>query len=389
MKLAVVTHPNSGRSGPSLATDVELVRASILYADEIELVSLGAVMIAGVVQFAASDESNLLSLMSSLDDETIRSLGGGGLPDNWREILPIATAAMQLDPSLLRRLPGGDQIDQGFFEHQRELRRGLDDAAGQLRTTAQNLLVQSGGDELLPALEAGIVKLSPSGFAEDGDTDATIKGWVKLLKTLLRDPTTRLLFDDQVGDLVRSLVGEGQVEPHRLTLKHAGEAAVGSGLIARLPTLPQAPVDELLDLRRDLEPPLARYRAAVSRLANQLVFRAFDPESAAEIDDLWTREVAPALMEIEEGFAEHSLVREVARTLGADLKILIREGAALYIGLGTLASVDEWIAATAAVAGPAAQAAARAAAAGGAARRELQGRELYYLYEVNRQLQAG
>lgn len=34
MKLAVVTYPDSERRDPSLATDVELVCASILYADE-------------------------------------------------------------------------------------------------------------------------------------------------------------------------------------------------------------------------------------------------------------------------------------------------------------------------------------------------------------------
>jgi len=173
--------------------------------------------------------------------------------------------------------------------------------------------------------------LSASGFTDDRDTDATVSGWIGLLKGLLQDPTTRLLFDDGVGDLVRSLVAEGHVLPHQLTIKHAGEAAVGSGLVARLPALPEAPVDELLDLRQDLGPPLTRYRAAVSRLADKLAFRAFDSEFAAEIDDLWTRDVAPALVEIEEGFAEHGLVREVAKTLGAELKSMIREGAALYV----------------------------------------------------------
>src|SRR6266540_3766694 len=149
------------------------------------------------------------------------------------------------------------------------------------------------GTSCFPAFDAGILKLSASGFTDDRDTDATVSGWIGLLKGLLQDPTTRLLFDDGVGDLVRSLVAEGHVLPHQLTIKHAGEAAVGSGLVARLPALPEAPVDELLDLRQDLGPPLTRYRAAVSRLADKLAFRAFDSEFAAEIDDLWTRDVAP------------------------------------------------------------------------------------------------
>src|SRR5512142_3052128 len=59
MKLAIVTYPASGRDGPLLAKDVELVRASILYADEIELVSIGAFMIASVAQLATGDQSDL------------------------------------------------------------------------------------------------------------------------------------------------------------------------------------------------------------------------------------------------------------------------------------------------------------------------------------------
>lgn len=386
MKLAIVTYPVWDRGGPALAKDVELVRASILYADEVELVSLGAFMMASVVQFAAGDDADRLSLMSALDDDTVRALGGGGLPDNWREILPAALQVMRLDPEVLRGLPGGDQVDLAFFDQQREWRREMEEAVARFRETAENMLVQSGGHELIPAFDAGILKLSASGFTEDSDTDGAIDGWIGLLKGLLQDPSTRLLFDDGVGDLIRSLVDEGHVLPHGLTLKHAGEAAVGSGLVARLPTLPDSPVDEILDLRRDLAVPLTRYRAAVSRLADKLAFRAFDPESATEIDDLWTREVAPALVEIEEGFAEHGLVREVAKTIGADLKTMIREGAALYVGLGTLTSLNKWIASTAAVAGPVAEAAARAATASRTARRELRGRELYYLYEVNRRL---
>lgn len=230
------------------------------------------------------------------------------------------------------------------------------------------------------------MKLPALASTDGGDTGTVVDGWLELLKGLLQDPATRLLFDDHVSELVRSLKGGGEVEPQQLTLKHAGEAAVGSGLIARLPTLPTAPIGELLDLRRDLERPLVRYRAAVARLADRLAYHPFSRESVAEIDDLWTREVAPALVEIEEGFVEHGLVREVARTIGADLKRLIREGAALYVGLGTVASVSGWIASTAAVAGPAAEAAARAAMATHRARRELMGRELYYLYGANRRM---
>jgi hypothetical protein len=63
LKLAVVTYPGLDTDGPSLARDVELVRASILYADEIELISPGAAMLASVLRLAETGSSGLLALL--------------------------------------------------------------------------------------------------------------------------------------------------------------------------------------------------------------------------------------------------------------------------------------------------------------------------------------
>ena len=386
MKLAIVTYPEPARNGLSLRRDVELVRASILYADEVELVSLGAAIVAGFMQLAAGGESSLFQLLMELDDETIRSIGGDGFPDGWREILPAALLTMRLDPALLRVLPGGGGIDPRFFEKRRGWQRGIEEATRNLDQMAEEMLIQSGGSDLVPAFEAGILKLSSSGLTDNGDSDAIAAGYVEIIKQLLQDPSKRLLFDDRVGGIVRSLVDEGHVEPSRLALRHAGEAAVGSGLVARLPAFPEAPLDELLDLRRDMSTPLTRYRRAVAGLADRLTFHAFDVESPAEIDDLWITDVAPTLLEIKEGLAEHGLVRELQKTIGADMKTFLSEGAAVYIGLGSFTSVNDWIASTVAIAGPAMEAAAKAATARRSARADLRGRELFYLYELNRRI---
>jgi hypothetical protein len=169
-------------------------------------------------------------------------------------------------------------------------------------------------------------------------------------------------------------------------LKHAGEVAVGSGLVARLPAFPDAPVDELLDLRSDLAGPLTRYRRAASSMATRLTARPFDREAAAEMDDLWNTEVAPALADIEEGLEQHGLVREVGRALGQDVKSLLGGGAAIYVGFDQLTSLDSWISATAAAAAPGLTALVSGIQSSLTAKRDLRGRDLFYLYEVNRRL---
>jgi hypothetical protein len=106
------------------------------------------------------------------------------------------------------------------------------------------------------------------------------------------------------------------------------------------------------------------------------------------VDDLWRNDVAPAMVELQEGFAQHGLVREIARTLGKDLKTVIgaATGAGIAIGLDKLAAVNEWIAVSAGVAAPAAQAMATAATAARDERRKLERHELFFLYEAARRL---
>lgn len=82
----------------------------------------------------------------------------------------------------------------------------------------------------------------------------------------------------------------------------------------------------------------------------------------------------------------HGLVKEIARSARQDAHKLLTEGAGLYMGLSQLTSMDDWLSATAGLAGVAVTAGAigydRAAEAKHAKSRG----DLYYLYEVGRSL---
>jgi hypothetical protein len=367
LKVAVLTSPPSDPEsyGLSLEHDIELVRAAVLYTDEVELVSIGAVMLASLTQFGrGDDDSNFWAFLASLDDATLRALGGDTFPEGWRAAAPVMASPLA---SPILQMIGMNGASQALDQLQHQLRQ----TTTKLRNIGDDMIRRSGAGGLEAGLDAGIVRISPVTTREVNSLEDLLAGWLEQLVGLLCDPRKRLLFDDVVGGIARGLVDEGHVQPHALTLKHAGEAAVGSGLVARLPAFPLAPLDDLLSLRADLSAPLARYRAAVSRIAARLTVRAFDREVAAEIEDLWLSEVAPVLSEIEEGFAEHGLVREIARTLGQDLKTLLVEGAALFVGLDNLTTLNDWVSAATALAGPAVQAAATGAKDTFLARRDL------------------
>lgn len=392
LKIVVAAVPAS--NGPSLSNEVELVRAAILYADEIELVSPAAEMVNSVVNLAEGDIYGLFSVLAGLPDNVLQFIGNGNspLPLNWREVLPAALFAIQMGPDRLQRLPGGDQITQAQLDQIAGFNDHFDEIMGTMRRESDLLLQQSGGEELQPAIRAGVVTVSPLfAMGDVNDTATLVFKFMDTLRTLMSDRRVRLLFDDSVAKLVRDMVDAGMVAPHQLTLKHAGEAAVGSGLVSRLPAFTAAPIDELLDLRGDLVAPLSRYRRAVSKMAEKLAYRAFDDESAVEIDDLWRDEVDPALHDLREGLGEHGLVREVAKQMGLDLKTYVSAliGPGLWVGLDTYTSIQGVVSAAVGMA-PVAAATGQAAINAHALRREqraaLEKHELFYLYEVERRL---
>jgi hypothetical protein len=382
--MTVATYPTSDAGGISLARDVDLVKAAVLYADEVELISAGASMLSGMRNLSDAGAVGLAQVLMELDDETLRYVGGDILPDGWRETLLPAMVAISLEPEVLRSLPGGDEITDDTFAELREAAQGMDEVTAQLQATATAMVEASGASEILPAIDAGIVRLVDLGRAGD----EMVEEWAEHMRRLLTDNRSRLLFDDKVGSLIRHLIETEGIETTGLPLKHAGEAAVGSGLIARLPVFVDPPIDEIIQLRSDLQVPLRKYRSAAGRLANRLHLAPYETGSADEIDDLFRSEVEPALDELQEGFATHGLIREASRSLGKDVSSLatVGSGAILYMALNSTAVLDSWAAALVGVGAAGAQALASGKMASAQSKRELESRELFYLYEVNRRL---
>lgn len=387
LNVVIATSPKSSPEGPTVREDVSLVRSAILDADHVELVSPAAAMLGSFAGLASGDEEQLLQFFLSLDDETVANLNGGTpWPANWREALQVMTALTPEQWGIVEA-QSGEPLPGNLRESGPEIRAQLSESLGELRTVADGLLQSSGVEELVPAIEAGIVSLSAAGV-DQGETDDMVQAYIEILRRHLMNPRVHLMFDEQAASLVGSLIDEEVVRPSRLAVVNAGEAAIGSGMIARLPAFPDTPLDELLDLRSDLDDPLARYRRAVSQMAVHLRVRAFDSEMPAELDDIWRTEVDPALRDMREALTQHGLVREVARSLATDAGSVVAAvtGASVSVGLSTLSDLNALVPVVVGAAPPAAavwQHVGRGRVNRNEARRMARIHDLYYLYQLD------
>ena len=168
-------------------------------------------------------------------------------------------------------------------------------------------------------------------------------------------------------------------------VKHAGLA---SHLLRRLPLFEAAPVDEILDIRRELERPLVRFRGAAARFDDGMRAAGREAEEfVGDAEEVFVQEVEPAVSEIEEAVRDN---RFLARLVpGMTEPPHWAAGGALGMAAYNLASLPEL--ASLAVGGGIGLAvgARRAYLDWRESQREVEKKELFFYYEAGQRLAGG
>lgn len=377
LKVTIATMPG-GNAFDMTGRDLQLSRAALLYADTIDIVSPGAQMLDSALA-AGRGREGMREFMLEAGPGMLEGASEEQLRETQRVIAGVASqafreAAAQLAPH------SQEAAEVRLLEAQ--LDQMLDQASAMME---ENLAGPRQERSLLqPAIDQGIVSIHRSGYLGLTGPDGVMERFVEHLDALLGDTSTQLLLDDDLAALVRAR----GTESSSFVERNAQEAFVGSGLISRLPTLQTLPVDELLDLRTGLDQQRRKYLRAVSALSQKMTTTAFAPERSDELEHLWRTDVSPALDDLRDQLADHSLVREMARRAGTDARTFAAASGAGgfgWLSLGVLQNADLLTALVAAApaAGVAATSLAYALPHRHAGRREVTTRDLYYLVALD------
>jgi len=87
--------------------------------------------------------------------------------------------------------------------------------------------------------------------------------FVQKLSVHLSSGREYLIFDEQVASLTQAAIREGIFTPAKGPAGYSAQAMMASAFMGRLPTFPNATVDEVLDIRTKLAPSLTQFRAAM------------------------------------------------------------------------------------------------------------------------------
>lgn len=382
LKLVVATSPVDADGKRLLEHDLQMVRAALLYADTVELVSPVTNLIAGVAQLHAGGAGAFIDLLLSLDDEVLNYLGFDGDVAEIRESLTRYRTVASMPRSQRRALLGKEYGSLQDVRAELDRMLAADDGP---RQQLEAILEESGAAELAEAIESDALMVNWEAFGDASDTDQMVDQFAAFLGTLLESADAHVLLDEHMSGMARSMIAEGLATPPDLTLTRAARSRVGVGLVESLPAFPNATVTSILEVRHDLAAPLAAYRGGVSRISDRLRAGPFDRALSSEVDDIWRDEVAPAVENLRNDLSKTRLMREALHSVPTDAAAMA-VGTGLFFGVQSMDRFDDLVAAGFG-ATPVLGRAVMSAVKDAAGRREAARRhEFFYLLELNERL---
>ena len=126
------------------------------------------------------------------------------------------------------------------------------------------------------------------------------------------------LFDEASNNLMKSAV-EARIinlnESEKRKIIHAG---VSDNLIQRLPSFDSASVGEIIDIRKELNDPLIRFRSKVQLYSESIQSVPWNDDFENECSLLYYQEVAPAILEIDELTKDGSFIKNLVGKVTSD-----------------------------------------------------------------------
>ncbi|WIE58243.1 hypothetical protein DEI96_001120 [Curtobacterium sp. MCLR17_031] len=379
MTLVIATAPDTTGGALSVAEDVRLTRAGLLYADKVELWSPAASLLATIAAGARDDPLAVFEGLLVLNNDQLARLGIKD-PPQARAALDALRQFRALPRQQRRTLPAEAQA---AFSQAGSVIDGLTTGGNDAISKLDEQWTSAGGRELTEASDAGLLDVRRPDWLT---ADQQIETYVEQLAALIEDPRRHMLFDEPTAELVSHLREEGRVAAAPRALLNAREAGAGTRFIEYLQAFPQAPMSSVISARGALHDELVRYRRAVAALSMKLDANVTDSNFDAELEHLWRTEVQPALIDLRAAVRSSRVAKDAAVTLGQDKATLTTAAAGasmMVLGIAGIAPLGPGIVAGAgAVATAVAAAGVKAVAERSKQRETHPQRDLQYLLSL-------
>lgn len=279
-------HEERGKSRV-LEHDLQMTKAAILYADKVKLNSMGA----WAIRDSYTVANSALSDIEKIEALTLLTYGA---VSNGAKVFEKLLNELCKGLQLFKR----NHITLTKKERQKKLefKKKLPQIWDSLMENTVKLNDKTGFDEINLAVNAGLVELRTfSNFELEG----LAHEYLSVVKEMFSTANTHPMFDEPTRKIINLALQEGKMSVDDIVTRKSKQIGLVTDLFDRLPVF-DLKMDELLDLRNELQKPLVRFRAEMIELSNNIETATWDKNFPSDVQETYQAKVEPALLEIEE-----------------------------------------------------------------------------------------
>lgn len=309
-----ITIGTAGADPPTLEPDIHMVKAALLYADKVRLCS--------------AHYSTWIFLLS-MKDASLEDL----IAQTYEieEMIPhMFSTPEEIATELLRnRLARHSLQSKNPTAKDLQLRNDLKKLNAQqyeeFRKQMPSLDVESAAKEFESPVNAGLLEIHRFRLMESENIGASQLGgtfnrtveriadeFAGTIMQTVSDSSTYPLFDDGTGSIVRTGLDVGALSPTPTRISQAKQTQLAADLLSKLPLFDDASMNEILDIRREIDQYLVRFRSAIMKYADRIRSASWDGEFSEEAEQLFHREIEPSVLDIEDAVKSNRSLFELA-----------------------------------------------------------------------------
>lgn len=298
-EMTVSTYPNSELN---LKEDIELIKVGLLYSEKVTLKSLKADLIYRVLDY--NKQTDILQKMYYMKD--MASLG-----KSFHMVEEINTLIVQYQELFKSASDKGKGLfrlmgNKEFKEPWDELERVIFNMFNMHEIKSLEKIIESGKLNLI-RYKTPLKDLHVS--------DDFISEYMGSIEDTLSLHYNYPLFDNEVSEMVNLAIKEGLFNITSGTQERMKHSSLTMTMLRSLPSFEKAKIDEIVDIREDLDGYLTKFRSAIVKYTDLINVDITDDDLYYEIDKLIISEINPIIQEIDEEGKRNSYLRELGYTL--------------------------------------------------------------------------
>lgn len=329
LHITVAAAPDKSYDSPSmLSHEIRMTKASILYGDKVTLYGTTTPLIRKLSTLDNSSSSIVekahaynvaLSVFSDL----------GILNESYVKMHQVWAQ----DTKLLSKNP------LMLTKSEAKARARFEKAVPKLWSDLRNSILRNQEvfalNELEVAVDEGLLSIVDLPGADEPPN------YLGSLEGILNSPSTLPMFDESISRVIGSALASGKFDLETHANGRANQAALMARLLELLPVF-GIPMDELLDLRKDLSRAVIPFRAEISKLSGEIETTSWDADIHYDINKIYQERIAPILGEIQDNLESLKVINFIPRRVSEKSTAFwgsIGAGASIGVSISPLAGI--------------------------------------------------